>query len=355
MLKKLIFAKEMKKYQTHINYWILGILLVIALLLMFIPGGNTFYAKNIYPTIGTFLSNFSSLIPFSVGDAFVIASIIGLICYPFYALVKHLSWKKVVISIGMYLILLFVWFYWAWGLNYGQENYFHRTHTNPVQYDEQVFRYFVDQYTQSLNESYVKITEKDEENVRKNVMAAYKAFGFNRIRNDHPQVKTMLYTPLASMVGVTGSMNPFFSEFTINGDLLPHQFAATYAHEYAHLQGITSEREATFYAYLTTTCSMDQKIRFSGYYSIMGYVLNNARQLLNQESYNEILNRIRPEIVELYQSDRIYWNEKYSDFIGNIQNQLFDFYLKSNKEPSGRKSYSEVIGLIISYEINNNK
>ena len=57
--------------------------------------------------------------------------------------------------------------------------------------------------------------------------------------------------PCFSMVGVTGSMGPFFCEFTLNGDLLPPQYPATYAHELAHFLGITSEAEANFYAYHT--------------------------------------------------------------------------------------------------------
>ena len=64
-----------------------------------------------------------------------------------------------------------------------------------------------------------------------------------------PRVTTMLFTPLISMVGVTGSMGPFCCEFTLNGDLLPPQYPATDAHELAHFLGITSEAEANFYAY----------------------------------------------------------------------------------------------------------
>ena len=56
------------------------------------------------------------------------------------------------------------------------------------------------------------------------------------------------------MVGVTGSMGPFFCEFTLNGDLLPANYPATYAHELAHLLGITSEAEANFYAYQVCRC-----------------------------------------------------------------------------------------------------
>ena len=133
----------MKKNQKHIRYWILGILFVIVLLLKLIPGGNTFYAHKIYPVVGTILSNISSLFPFAVSDFFVIASIVWLIGYPVYAFIKHLSWKQVLIKMGAFLALLFVWFYWAWGLNYGQDNYYQRTHTRPVQYDEEIFRDFI--------------------------------------------------------------------------------------------------------------------------------------------------------------------------------------------------------------------
>ena len=40
---------------------------------------------------------------------------------------------------------------------------------------------------------------------------------------------------------------------------------------------------------------------------------------------------------------------KYSPLIGDIQDWIYDLYLKGNKIESGRKNYSEVIGLLISY------
>ena len=40
----------------------------------------------------------------------------------------------------------------------------------------------------------------------------------------------------------------------------------------------------------------------------------------------------------------------YSPLIGDIQDFIYDLYLKGNKIQSGRKNYSEVIGLLISYE-----
>lgn len=331
--------------------WLLGILLVAVLALMLIPGGNDLYANRIYPWTGTILSNISSWIPFPVGDLFVVLSILWVILYTIYALIHPK--KKFLHAIGNvveYLLWLFVWFYLAWGLNYGQSSYYERTNTSPVSYNEQVFSNFAKRYVEMLNSNYTVIEERDVEKVKTNIISAYKLHGFNRIRNVNPQVKTMLYTPLASMVGVTGSMAPFFCEFTINGDVQPHRYAATYAHEYAHLQGITSEGEANFYAYLTTTQSTDKGIRFSGYYSILGHVFNNASVLMSQDDYKKLYDSLRPEIKTLLEEDLAFWQEKYSEKIGKVQDYLYNLYLKYNKVKGGTKSYSEVIGLIIAYE-----
>lgn len=100
----------------------------------------------------------------------------------------------------------------------------------------------------------------------------------------------MLFTPFISMVGVTGSMGPFFCEFTLNGDLLPVNYPATYAHELAHLLGITSEAEANFYAYQVCTRSEAMGIRFSGYFSILGHVLEMRKDYSRKKNTPDCLN-----------------------------------------------------------------
>ena len=217
------------------------------------------------------------------------------------------------------------------------------------------FKAFLKEYIRHLNNSYVPITGIDKNRVCKEAVKGYKqisdTLGIHRPPYDSPRAKTMLFTPLISMVGVSGSMGPFFCEFTLNGDLPPSQYPATYTHELAHLLGITSEAEANFYAYEVCTRSQVESIRFSGYFSILSHVLGNARRLLTEEEYTELFNRIRPEIIELARSNQTYWMAKYSPLIGNIQNWIYDLYLKGNKIESGRKNYSEVIGLLISYQV----
>ena len=175
-------------------------------------------------------------------------------------------------------------------------------------YTPENFRNFVDDYVDKLNGSYVDVTTINKDLIRRETVRGYNqisdTLGVHHPFHKSPRVKTMLFTPLISMVGVTGSMGPFFCEFTLNGDLLPSQYPATYAHELAHLLGISSEAEANFYAYQVCTRSQARGIRFCGYFSVLGHVLVNARRLMDEEEYKELFKRIRPEIIELAKSNR---------------------------------------------------
>lgn len=333
---------------------ILGILLLLVLLTQMIPSLGEFYARSIYPLISLCLSSFSRLFPFAIGDLFIFLSILGVIFYPIYGRIKKQPWKKILLRDGEFLLWVYVWFYLAWGLNYSQQNFYERTGIPYTAYTPEHFKSFTENYIDRLNESYTDIKEINKELVREVAVEGYKqisdTLGVHRPPYDNLKVKTMLFTPFVSMVGVSGSMGPFFCEFTLNGDLLPLNYPATYTHEMAHLLGITSEAEANFYAYLICTRAKDPSVRFSGYFSLLNHVLGNARRLMSEQEYEELYNRIRPEIIETARANQEYWMSKYNPLVGEIQNWIYDLYLKGNKIESGRKNYSEVIGLLISYE-----
>ena len=334
----------------------LGALLLLVWLTQTLPGWGEFYARQLYPGIALCLSSFSDLFPFAIGDLFIALSLMGLIVYPVYARrFKRKTWKNIVFSEVEYVVWIYVWFYAAWGLNYSQNGFYQRTGITPVPYTPESFQTFTHNYVERLNASYTEPpTEVNRPLVCQEAVRGYRRISSNlevhRPLNNHPRVKVMLFTPLISMVGVTGSMGPFFCEFTVNGDVLPADYPSTYAHEIAHLLGITSEAEANFYAYQVCTRSTEKHIRFSGYYSILPHVLNNAYRLMDKEAYQELLSAIRPEIIRMLRDKQTYWEAKYSPLIGRIQDWMYDLYLKGNKIPGGQKNYSEVIGLLISYE-----
>lgn len=341
--------------KLKIRYIVLIILLSAVWATQLIPTWGETYARSVYPIISHILTSFSDLIPFAVGDLFIFLSIVGLLFNPFRArYIQKKRWRQILLNEAEYLLWIYVWFYGAWGLNYSQKDFHGRTGIPYTAYTPEIFRTFVNGYIDKLNASYTDITSIDESLVCQESVLGYNqisdTLGVHRPPHLAPRAKTMLFTPLISMVGVTGSMGPFFCEFTLNGDLLPSQYPATYAHELAHLLGITSEAEANFYAYQVCTRSQVKEIRFSGHLSVLSHVLGNARRLMGEDEYAELFSRIRPEIIELVQKNQQYWMEKYSPLIGRIQEQLYDLYLRGNKIADGRKNYSQVVGLLIAYE-----
>lgn len=366
------------------RHWLLLVLLLLVTLAKMIPLWGFIYTTRIYPIIGTLLSPISGFFPFAVGDIFIALSIAWVIFYPIYEIglrkklarryfflaAKRVCYpkKKVVFGrVAEYLLWVYAWFYIAWGLNYSQSNIYDRIGMKPVEVSEAKFKAFAYQYADSLNTLSISsdiagssifsdsIADDGLKNrVRDAVLKEYNKIGYkegiNAPFNQHPHAKTMVFTPLSSMSGVTGSMGPFFCEFTLNGDILPHDYPATYAHEFAHFLGVANEGEANFYSYIVCTASADKQVRFSGYHHIFFHVLNNVFDILGEKEGERFLKHIRPEIIQLAKSDRRYWLSKRCKALDAAQDIIFDFYLKGNHVAEGRKSYSGVIGLILAWE-----
>lgn len=362
------------------RHWLLLVLLSLITLTKLIPLWGFIYTTRIYPIIGSLLSPISGLFPFAVGDIFIALSIVWVFFYPIYEikwrkqLAKRFFFlaakrgcypkKKVVFGrVAEYLLWVYAWFYIAWGLNYSQPNIYCKTGMKPVEVSEAKFREFAYRYADSINslsEEFNGMVDDGLKNrVRDAVLKGYNEIGakegINAPFNQHPHAKTMLFTPLSSMSGVTGSMGPFFCEFTLNGDIRPHDYPAIYAHEFAHLLGIANEGEANFYSYIVCTASSDKAVKFSGYYHIFFHVLRNVFDILGEKEGEKFLKYIRPEIIQLARSDRNYWLSKRCKVLDAAQDFIFDLYLRGNHVAEGRKSYSGVVGLILAWESHTTK
>lgn len=347
------------------RHWVLMALLAIVTATRLSPTLGSFYTTHVYPAIGSVLSPVSGLMPFAVGDIFIFLSIVWAVLYPSMKRTKKAVWR-----VAEYLLWVYAWFYMAWGLNYSQPNIYRRIGMRPVEVNKARLKAFAYQYADSINklseECGVKGKEskwlrekgnedEDEEKVKceESILQGYYRIGGRGINapfNHHPHVKTMVFTPLSSMAGVTGSMGPFFCEFTLNGDIRPHEYPATYAHEFAHFLGVANEGEANFYSYLACTASADEAVRFSGYYSIFFHVINNVFDILGEKEGDKYLRHISPRVILLAKGDRGYWLNKRSKLLNAAQDLMLDIYLRGNNVSGGRKSYSGVIGLIMAWE-----
>ena len=337
------------------------LLLVVVTLFRAIPHWASLYTLHIYPLIARCIAPASYLVPFSLGDCFIAGSVLWLVLYPICArCIRRRRWKPTAFRMAEYLAWIYVWFYAAWGINYSQPGIYARTGLKPVPFSRTSFRDFAYRYADSLNSTFqaaaadtCKILTQKE--IQQNIADTYRTGRQVRLGIQAPftssiPAKTMLFSRLSSMAGVTGSMGPFFSEFTLNDDLQPHEYAATFAHEYAHFLGIANEGEANFYSYLACTASTDEAVRFSGYYSIFFHVINNVFDILGEKEGDKYLRHISPRVILLAKGDRGYWLNKRSKLLNAAQDLMLDIYLRGNNVSGGRKSYSGVIGLIMAWE-----
>lgn len=346
----------MKKLRwKHIRWIILVLLLMSVFLFRFVSGTGEFYARSIYPEVSFFLSWIASWVPFSLCEVLVIITVVSLLTYPFIGRRKNRSWRWIA-GIELEIVLwIYVWFYWGWGVNYFRDTFFERAEVTPSTYEEQRFKQFLSMYTDSLNATFqqeITVSQPILEQTIKLVYGKVPAkYGLICPREfQHP--KRSFCNALYSGVGVLGYMGPFFDESHVNHELLPVQLPFTYAHELAHLLGVSSEAEANFWAYQTCIHTTDASIRYSGYFGLLPYVIVNTRGLLSETEFKDWLGTIRPEIMKQLYDKEAYWNARYNKLLGKLQNMVYNWYLKSNQIPSGQKNYAQVIGMILSLPTN---
>lgn len=310
------------------------------------------YATSLYPYISTTLSLLVSWIPFSMTEILVVGTVILMI----YVLIRNIRHRekiwKIVIKEAEIVAWIMVWLYFGWGMNYFRENIYTRGNFTRQAFDEVVFKQFMTDYADSLNNSYIPETVEMsvyENDIKERYSSVPDHYGLSKAKSwQHP--KNLIFNWLYTAVGVGGYIGPFFGETHLNADLFPQQKPSSYAHELSHLLGVSNEDEANFWAYQICRNSDIPAVKYSGYYSLLPYVLSNASRVLDEDEYKEYVLSIRPEVRQQLADQQNFWKSKYSRTLGKIQSVIYDSMLKANKIPSGTKNYNQVVELIIATE-----
>lgn len=337
------------KKTRHIILLILSVFIIAARVNVSV---GEWYATHLYPYISTSLSLLVSWIPFSMTEILVVGAVILMI----YVLVRNIRHRekvwKIFVREAEIVVWIMVWLYFGWGMNYFRENIFTRGNFTRQAFDEVVFKQFMTDYADSLNNSYTPETVEMsvcENDIKERYSSVPDHYGLSKAKSwQHP--KKLIFNRLYTAVGVGGYIGPFFGETHLNADLFPQQKPSSYAHELSHLLGVSNEDEANFWAYQICRTSDIPAVKYSGYYSLLPYVLSNASRVLNEDEYREYVLSIRPEIRQQLTDQQNFWKSKYSRTLGKIQSVIYDSMLKVNKIPSGTKNYNQVVELIIATE-----
>lgn len=329
----------------------------LAAVLAFVPlppsHVERYYADSFYPALQsqlTALSNFTALSLSDFVGAIVSMTLVIAWVRSIRAAVRTRSLAALVPGVARtatVLALMYLWFLFAWGLNYARE---------PL---EVVTGYDASRVTP---EAVRALTARALFEVNRTHAAGHAA-GFpepNAIPADllaslH-QVERRLGKPrpttpgrpkrtaLAAFFrasGTEGMHAPFLLETLLNPDLTPPERAAVLAHEWAHLAGYAPESHASFVG-LIAALHAGPASQYSGWLALFHEALSQlpvAEQRALLARLDEGPRADRRAIFERLES-RV-------DFIATASWQTYDQYLRSQGVREGVDNYSRVVQLLI--------
>lgn len=309
------------------------------------------YASRIYPTLSAALSWLASPLPFSLTEL-VALIFLGTALLRLWQLLFRPGRGKTVLRLAGLLLSAVVWFYAGWGLNYFRDSIYTRSGTTAMPFEEAEFREFLTLFTEELNESRCVAEAVDPARFEQETKDWYTAvpaeFGLCRPRSwQHP--KRLLLNRLYSAVGVLGFLGPAFDEMQLNRELTPLEYPFVFAHEYAHVLGVSSEAEANFWAFERCRASDDPTVHYSAWFMLLNYTAANIRSLLGEEAYEAWLDDLPPEVFDDLDASQAHWRALRWTWLADLQHKFYDFFLRSNQIPEGTKNYGQVLRLVFTF------
>lgn len=327
-----------------------GILFALIFLFSLSKDLSEWYMRFVYPLVAGILSFISSLFSFSLYDLFLIVTILLLIKLIVFAIIRKYSISKFFFLFIRFVTIIVAWFYFSWGIAYFREDFYERNKVPEIVFEEESLRNFAVRFIDDINRYYTDCSVMDKNNIKEEIEESYHGL-YQSLNISYPngkrKVKPMMFEKLFSKMGISGYFGPFFNEAHVNYYSLNFSLPFTMAHEMAHQFGIAAESEANMYAFIVCTHSDDERVRYSAYISTLGYVLNDIHKFIPDE-YQSMVDSIRPEIIADIQNNRAHWLAARNESLSNMQDKVYDTYLKTNKISSGQENYSEVVALLIS-------
>lgn len=332
----------------------LAALLLFAIIFLFSRSSrlSEAYMQHLYPLFASLLSFLSGIFPFSLYDLFITATFLWLIGMIVRLLLRKTGWKRFLFITGRFALIVVAWFYLGWGVAYFRDDFYARSEVSKAPFDRENLMRLTETIIEQVNQSYVNCSTMDKENIHREIEKSYATLQeplHLTYPNGKRRAKPMLFEPIYSGMGVSGYFGPFFNEIHVNHFGLPFTYPFTLAHEMSHQFGIAAESEANLYGFAACINSNHPMVRYSGYVSVLGYLLRDARRLL-PDAYDSLVQSIRPEIISDLQRNSEHWMAARNSILSDAQDKIYDTYLKTNQVSSGRDNYSEVVGLLLSFD-----
>ena len=353
--------------------WALPVLFVasIQMLQLFPFWIEKHYSTDWYIQISIVLRNITGWMPFSLGDIIYILFGFSLLVSIIRGIVlvfkKQFSWTRFGYSVSKWirgLMWIYIWFNILWGLNYSRLGIAHQLKLQQDEYCKEDVVALTNQLITKVNDCRKQIKDTilpqpSMKQIFEGAINNYKIVSdnFYFLSYQTASVKSSLYSPLGNYFGFTGYYNPFTGEAQVRNDVPRVLIPYIVSHEMAHQLGYASESEANFVGYLSASASTDVYFRYSVYLDMLDYaqgeeiklflidrdikgLMNTLKQ--NKTNLDSLVRKDRKEIRDFFY--------KRKNKISPVVSNMYDQYLKMNKQLAGINSYNEVIGWLLAYQ-----
>ena len=309
-----------------------------------------YYSEYLYQYIFKYYSMLFSGFTIAIGDLLFFLVLISFIIYfIFFFRFKMNDFVNVfaVISITIFL------FYSLWGLNYFKTPLLSKLDIGEVKYES--LQTTLNQLIEDVNEVHLLLGDENStiDNLEFDKEKIISELKLNNIKEfdkipTTKFVKKSIIPKIYLYQGVSGYINPFTLEAIIVEEIPSIDFSITVLHEQAHQLGYAAEEDANFLAFISSINNQDPLIKYSGYVFGLSYLLNEI-QINHKEDLSSFTDKINVGIIEDINSRRKFWQKYTNNILNDLQNVLYDFYLKSNNQKAGIASYSRIVNHIINY------
>jgi hypothetical protein len=361
-LKKIIariFAVLMKS-----KSWVFLVVTAIAIKWVSLYPGfiEKYYSNGLYPLISRAQRILFGWIPFSIGDLFY-GFLQLIIIYKTFQLIKTIWQKKInkqyfitgLQQIIFFFLFMYVLFYLLWGLNYNREGIGHQLDLKLDKYSNADLDSLVNKLTENVNHYANEFSAGEKKSLkRKRNLFNETKEAYDSAVNKYPflnyqskSIKPSLFSYAGNYLGFQGYYNPFSGEGQVNTTVPQVLIPFVSCHEAGHQLGYAKENEANFAGYLAAKNSSSPYFRYSVYFDLFNYAIADLRR-----KDSAAAKKYLTQLDTLVKKDR----KELREFFLHHRNPIETFvawgygeYLKANNQPSGKRSYDEVVAWLIAY------
>jgi len=287
------------------------------------------YSRAAFPLLSHYAGRFADLVAFAWLDPIIVVVVIALIA---------LIWKRRWIWLINAVAVVYLIFFWLWGLNYHRQQLRSKLQVETARTDSQAIDQFARHAAAEINRLYQTKQQEpyDEARIRaeaaERVRRVVSVIDGSNWEAAHRIKISRIADPWMHAAGIDGVFNPLAHEPVISNTLLDIEKPFVISHELAHVRGYPDEGDANVIAVLATLMSDDKSFQYSGWLSLWLYVRTRELENLLDTGPRADLRRI----FEKARLEQVAW-------INGFQRSLLDWFLKANNVEQGVRSYSRVV------------